>query len=129
MIDTNTLSAATNFEVVTYFGVKVPRKVTASLEPEDGKFTNVKLLKFILGPVAFDAPDSFRGALDITYLDDELSLTRGNKGNILFVLTRIHGQLGIGITIILKRSPVMGMNQSAFDISLGAFPWHCFFLR
>ena len=87
MIDTNTLSAA-NSEVVSYFGVKVPRKVTAALEPEDGKFTNVKFLKFSLGPVAFDAPDSFRGALDITYLDDELRLTRGDKGNI-FVLTRM----------------------------------------
>ena len=86
-IDTNNLSAE-NSEVVSYFGVKVPRKITAELSPENGKFTNVLFKKFFLGPISFDAPDSFRGTLDITYLDDEVRLTRGDKGNI-FVLTRM----------------------------------------
>jgi hypothetical protein len=43
----------------------------------------------MLGPIGFDAPkDKFKGALDITYLDEEFRLTRGDKGNI-FVLTRM----------------------------------------
>ena len=33
----------------------------------------------MLGPVGFDAPDSFRGSLDITYLDEDVRLTRGDK--------------------------------------------------
>mmetsp|Transcript_20824 Transcript_20824/g.29394 ORF Transcript_20824/g.29394 Transcript_20824/m.29394 type:complete len:197 (+) Transcript_20824:71-661(+) len=87
-IDTTTLSAE-NSEVVSYFGVKVPRKVTAELDPQNDKFTNVKFRRFSLGPIGFDAPESFRGSLDITYLDDDLRLTRGDKGNI-FVLTRMN---------------------------------------
>jgi hypothetical protein len=62
--------------------------VTAELSPVNGKLTDVKFKRFTLGPIGFDAPDSFRGSLDITYLDDEVRLTRGDKGNI-FVLTRM----------------------------------------
>ncbi|KAL7540193.1 hypothetical protein ACHAXR_012317 [Thalassiosira sp. AJA248-18] len=86
-IDTTTLSAK-NSEVVKYAVVNVPRSITAELSPVDGKFTDVKFKRFNLGPIGFDAPDSFRGALDITYLDEEVRLTRGDKGNI-FVLTRM----------------------------------------
>lgn len=86
-IDTTTLSAK-NSEVVKYAVLNLPRSVTAELSPVNGKLTDVKFKKFALGPVAFDAPDSFRGSLDITYLDDEVRLTRGDKGNI-FVLTRM----------------------------------------
>ena len=86
-IDTTTLSAK-NSEVVKYGIVNVPRSVSAELSPLNGKLTDVKFKKFTLGPIAFDAPDSFRGSLDITYLDDEVRLTRGDKGNI-FVLTRM----------------------------------------
>ena len=86
-IDTASLSAE-NSEVVSYFGIKVPRKIKADLSPESGQFTQVKFKKFIIGPVGFDAPDSFKGALDITYVDDEVRLTRGDLGNI-FVLTRM----------------------------------------
>ena len=87
-IDTTTLSAK-NSEVVRYGFVDVPRSVTAELSPVNGMFTEVKFKRFMLGPIGFDAPkDKFKGALDITYLDDELRLTRGDKGNI-FVLTRM----------------------------------------
>lgn len=86
-IDTTTLSAK-NSEVVRYAVVDVPRSISAELSPVDGKYTDVKFKRFTLGPVGFDAPDKFRGALDITYLDDEVRLTRGDKGNI-FVLTRM----------------------------------------
>lgn len=83
-----TTSSAENSEVVSYFGIKVPRKVTAALTPQTNRLTNVQFKRFSLGPVGFDAPDSFRGFLDITYVDDEVRLTRGDKGNI-FVLTRM----------------------------------------
>lgn len=87
-IDTKNLRAE-NTEVVRYLNVfDVPRKVTANLDPQSDKLTNVKFDRFSVGPVGFDAPESFRGFLDITYLDDELRLTRGDKGNI-FVLTRM----------------------------------------
>ncbi|KAL3797080.1 hypothetical protein ACHAW5_007581 [Stephanodiscus triporus] len=86
-IDTTTLSAK-NSEVVRYGVVDVPRSVTAELSPVNGKMTDVKFKRFMLGPIGFDAPETFRGSLDITYLDDEMRLTRGDKGNI-FVLTRM----------------------------------------
>jgi hypothetical protein len=87
-IDTSTLSAK-NSEIVQYFNLfNVPRSVTAELSPVNGQLTNVKFKKFMVGPVGFNAPDSFRGSLDITYLDEEMRLTRGDKGNI-FVLTRM----------------------------------------
>jgi len=86
-IDTTSLRAE-NSEVVSYFGVKVPRKVTAELIPQNNKLTNVQFKRFCVGPVGFDAPEQFKGFLDITYLDDDLRLTRGDKGNI-FVLTRM----------------------------------------
>ena len=80
---------AENSEVVSYFGIKVPRKVTASLSPESAQLTNVKFERFSIGPIGFDAPkDRFKGSLDITYLDDDFRLTRGDLGNI-FILTRM----------------------------------------
>jgi hypothetical protein len=86
-IDTTTLSAK-NSEVVRYGIVDVPRSVTAQLSPVNGKLTEVRFKKFMLGPIGFDAPETFRGSLDITYLDEDMRLTRGDKGNI-FVLTRL----------------------------------------
>jgi len=87
MIDTTSLSAE-NSEVVSYFGIKVPRKITAELSPKTSQLTDVLFKRFSLGPIGFDAPESFKGSLDVTYLDDEVRLTRGDKGNI-FVLTRM----------------------------------------
>lgn len=87
-INTDTLSAK-NSEVVRYFFVvNVNRSVSAELSPVNGQLTNVQFKRFTLGPLGFDAPDSFRGSLDVTYLDEDLRLTRGDKGNI-FVLTRM----------------------------------------
>jgi hypothetical protein len=87
-IDTATLSAK-NSEVNRYYGlVDVPRSVSAELAPVNGRLTEVMFKRFMLGPIGFDAPDTARGSLDITYLDDEVRLTRGDKGNI-FVLTRM----------------------------------------
>ena len=41
----------------------------------------------ILGLLPITAPDSARGKLDTTYLDEELRVSRGDRGN-LFVLER-----------------------------------------
>jgi hypothetical protein len=73
-------------DVLLFF--KVPRKITAVLSPQSDRLTNVQFKKFQLGPVGFDAPETFKGYLDVTYLDDDLRLTRGDKGNI-FVLSRV----------------------------------------
>ena len=79
---------AKNSETVNYFGfLKVPRSVTAALTPMTGSKVAVQFKKLTLGPIGFNAPDSFKGELDITYIDEDLRLSRGDKGNI-FVLTR-----------------------------------------
>ena len=77
-----------NSEIVRYAIIGVPCSIAAELSPVDGKFTNVQFKRFQLGPVGFNAPEKFKGGLDITYLDEDVRLTRGDKGNI-FVLTRM----------------------------------------
>jgi PAP_fibrillin. len=86
-IDTVSLRAE-NSEVVSYFGIRVPRKVTAKLFPRNNQLVDVQFERFSIGPIGFDAPESFKGYLDVTYLDDQVRLSRGDKGNI-FVLTRM----------------------------------------
>ena len=91
-LDTSSLQAY-NSEVVNYFGfLPIQRKVTASLRPESSQLTAVQFEQFEIGSEPFQikikAPSQFQGSLDITYLDDTLRLTRGDKGNI-FVLTRM----------------------------------------
>ena len=85
-IDTMSLSAE-NSETVSYWGLPVKRKVTAVLTPENDRLTNVQFKRFSIGPFSFNAPKSFKGSLEVTYLDEDLRLSRGDKGNI-FVLTR-----------------------------------------
>mmetsp|Transcript_4404 Transcript_4404/g.5091 ORF Transcript_4404/g.5091 Transcript_4404/m.5091 type:complete len:212 (+) Transcript_4404:76-711(+) len=87
-IDTKTLTAL-NSEVVNYFNIlPLTRTVTAELSPQSDQLTNVQFKRFTLGPIGFDAPEQFKGFLDVTYLDDDVRLTRGDKGNI-FILTRM----------------------------------------
>ena len=74
--------------MVSFYGLEVPRKVTAKLSSRNTQLTDVKFEQFSIGPVGFDAPDSFRWFFDVTYFDDEVRLMRGDNGN-LFVLTRL----------------------------------------
>lgn len=79
-INTDTLRAQ-NLETWPFFN-----QVTANLTPLSGKKVAVKFDKFkIAGLISINAPDQARGELEITYVDDELRISRGDKGN-LFIL-------------------------------------------
>lgn len=79
---------AKNSETIEYFGfLKVPRSVTAAISPLTSSKCLVQFKQFQIGPVPINCPPSFRGELDITYIDKNFRLSRGDKGNI-FVLTK-----------------------------------------
>lgn len=62
--------------------------VRAELEPrDDGRTVDVQFKKFCIGWLQIPAPASARGYLETTFLDDDLRISRGDKGN-LFVLVR-----------------------------------------
>ncbi|KAI3990986.1 hypothetical protein MKX01_026170 [Papaver californicum] len=64
-------------------------QVTADLTPLNSRKVAVQFDKFkILGLIPVKAPGRARGELEITYLDEELRVSRGDKGN-LFVLKMI----------------------------------------
>uniref|UniRef100_A0A0D6R4L2 Plastid lipid-associated protein/fibrillin conserved domain-containing protein n=1 Tax=Araucaria cunninghamii TaxID=56994 RepID=A0A0D6R4L2_ARACU len=82
-INTDSLRAQ-NMETWPFFN-----QVTANLTPLSGRKVAVKFDKFkIAGLISITAPPQARGELDITYLDDELRVSRGDKGN-LFILKMI----------------------------------------
>ncbi|XP_010554166.1 PREDICTED: probable plastid-lipid-associated protein 4, chloroplastic isoform X2 [Tarenaya hassleriana] len=61
-------------------------KVIGNLKPLNPRKVAVKFERFrILGLIPVNAPDTARGELEITYLDEELRVSRGDKGN-LFIL-------------------------------------------
>jgi hypothetical protein len=62
--------------------------VEADLTPTSKSAVNVQFKKFFVlgGLIKITAPERARGALDITYVDDDVRVSRGDKGN-LFVLT------------------------------------------
>ena len=79
---------AENSETIKYANfLQVPRKVTAELNPISPSEVQVQFKWFQVGPVWLPAPSFMKGSLDITYLDEDMRLSRGDKGNI-FVLTK-----------------------------------------
>ncbi|CAM6087482.1 unnamed protein product [Calypogeia fissa] len=79
-INADTLRAQ-NLETWPYF-----TQVTANLQPVNGSKVIVNFDFFKLGGlIRAKVPGRARGELEITYLDDELRISRGGRGN-LFVL-------------------------------------------
>ena len=69
----------------TVLGLK--NAVEATLEPVSRSEVAVKFEKFRLGPLSFPAPDSLRGRLDVTYLDESMRISRGDQGNVFILLS------------------------------------------
>jgi hypothetical protein len=86
VIDTKNLLAE-NIETISVFGIKIEQKVKAELKPLSKSKVAVQFKTFYIGPLSFKAPESAKGTLDTTYLDNDFRISRGDKGN-LFVLTR-----------------------------------------
>ncbi|BBG96119.1 Plastid-lipid associated protein / fibrillin family protein [Prunus dulcis] len=64
-------------------------QVTADLTPLNARKVAVKFDYFkIAGLIPVKAPGRARGELEITYLDEELRVSRGDKGN-LFILKMV----------------------------------------
>lgn len=81
-IDAENLKAK-NQETFPFFNA-----VEADLEPIAKDEVNVQFKKFFIGGIIpITAPASAQGKLKITYLDDDIRISRGNRGN-LFVLKR-----------------------------------------
>ena len=89
VLDTSGLKAS-NSETLNFGLFKLPRKVKAELTPMSSSLCAVQFKQFSFGVgdiVKVSAPESFKGTLDVTYVDEELRLSRGDKGNI-FVLVK-----------------------------------------
>lgn len=75
---------ARNTETTPFFN-----QVSADLEPMSATKVKVVFKQFkILGLIPITAPPTAVGSLDITYVDEELRISRGDKGN-LFVLRMV----------------------------------------
>lgn len=76
---------ARNEEVSKWGRLKLKRFVEAELQPLGRQRVSVDFKRFGISWLRIPAPKRAVGQLDITYLDDELRISRGDKGN-LFVL-------------------------------------------
>ncbi|KAJ4717022.1 Plastid-lipid associated protein PAP / fibrillin family protein [Melia azedarach] len=82
-INVDTLRAQ-NIETWPFFN-----QATANLVPLNSRRVAVKFDYFrIAGVIPIKSPGSGRGQLEITYLDEELRISRGNRGN-LFILKMV----------------------------------------
>lgn len=83
LLDNTTLTAR-NVETAPFFN-----QVFAELTPKSKNAVVVQFKQFkLFGLVPITAPPTARGELTITYLDDDLRVSRGDKGN-LFVLRMV----------------------------------------
>ena len=85
-LDVPTLTAR-NDDTVQWRFIKLKRFVKADLEPDDAIASKVivRFRQFAISWLRIPAPKSAIGELDTTFLDEELRISRGDKGN-LFVL-------------------------------------------
>ncbi|CAM9326966.1 unnamed protein product [Ectocarpus fasciculatus] len=89
-IDTRGLRAVNSQYVQPIPFLKIPVQVSAELTPTSSSAVDVQFQEFTFGPLKVQASENAKGALDITYVDDEMRISRGNEGN-LFVLVRAAG--------------------------------------
>lgn len=64
----------------------IVNSVQADITPSTKNKVNVQFKKFKVGPVGFNAPEGLRGELSVTYLDDDMRISRGDKGNAFILL-------------------------------------------
>lgn len=90
-LDVPTLTAK-NEETVRFLWFKLKRSVQAAIEPVLSSVSKVivRFQLFRIGFLRIKAPKTAIGELDTTYLDSELRISRGDKGNI-FVLFKNEG--------------------------------------
>ena len=90
-INVKTLRAE-NSEILSYFGLpSFKSSVTANLFPVSKSKADVQFDRFNIGGFKYSVVSlKLGGSIDVTYIDDDLRLTRGDKGNI-FVLTKKKG--------------------------------------
>lgn len=86
-IDATRLYARNEETIAPLPFLKWQNAVDAKLTPRSDSFVDVQFQNFYIGPISIKAPESARGALDTTYLDSQMRISRGDKGN-LFVLLR-----------------------------------------
>mmetsp|Transcript_11769 Transcript_11769/g.15940 ORF Transcript_11769/g.15940 Transcript_11769/m.15940 type:complete len:227 (-) Transcript_11769:50-730(-) len=85
-IDTSKM-AALNTETAPFFN-----QVRAELTATSKSSVNAQFIFFkILGLIKVSAPASFKGTLDTTYLDFDMRISRGDKGNIFVLLMEEQG--------------------------------------
>ncbi|CAM9315892.1 unnamed protein product [Phaeothamnion confervicola] len=85
-IDVPNLAARNEETIAPLPFVRFKNAVDAALTPVSDRFVNVQFKKFQLGPLKFDAPESAKGALDTTYLDANMRVARGDKGNVFILI-------------------------------------------
>jgi len=65
----------------------IRNSVEAKLTPETKNKVKVNFQKFQIGPINFKPdPDKFKGELSVTYLDEDMRISRGDKGNAFVLL-------------------------------------------
>ena len=81
-------------------GAPLFNSVTAELVPQSAAKVTVQFKQFkLLGVVPVQAPPTAVGELEVTYLDDELRVSRGNKGNLFVLRMQASRRAGGGLCV------------------------------
>lgn len=93
----DTYNGAVNHSLMCVMCIVVYVQVSADLTPETKSRVGVQFTLFkILGLLPIKAPDSAKGQLDTTFVDEELRISRGDKGKF------VHSQLYVRSCIVLN---------------------------
>mmetsp|Transcript_35181 Transcript_35181/g.57416 ORF Transcript_35181/g.57416 Transcript_35181/m.57416 type:complete len:225 (+) Transcript_35181:112-786(+) len=86
-IDAVALTARNEETIAPFPLISWKNAVDAELTPKSSSFVDVQFKNFYVGFLTIKAPETARGALDTTYLDKNMRISRGDKGNV-FVLVK-----------------------------------------